>query len=58
MKNRFVVSLFAIFIGFGLLTTQVSAQAKGVAAGLQPFVEQHALAGAVVLVADKDKVLA
>src|SRR5262249_16822682 len=31
---------------------------KGLAAVLQPFVESHSLAGAVVLVADKDKVLA
>ena len=30
---------------------------KGLAAGLQPFVDQHTLAGAVVLVASKDKVL-
>ena len=34
-----------------------SAPAKGVAAVLQPFVDKHALAGAVTLVADKDKVL-
>lgn len=30
---------------------------RGVAAVLQPFVDRHALAGAVTLVADKDKVL-
>src|SRR6516162_1451848 len=30
---------------------------KTVAAALQPFVDRHALAGAVALVADKDKVL-
>jgi CubicO group peptidase (beta-lactamase class C family) len=34
------------------------APAKGLAAALQPFVDNHTLAGAVVLVADKDKVLA
>jgi CubicO group peptidase (beta-lactamase class C family) len=34
-----------------------SASTKGVAAVLQPFVDKHALAGAVTLVADKDKVL-
>ena len=34
-----------------------STSAKGVAAVLQPFVDRHALAGAVTLVADKDKVL-
>ena len=31
--------------------------AKSVAASLQPFVDSHTLAGAVVLVASKDKVL-
>jgi CubicO group peptidase (beta-lactamase class C family) len=35
-----------------------SAPGKGIAAALQAFVDRHALAGAVVLVADKDKVLA
>ena len=30
---------------------------EGIAAALQPFVESHSLAGAVTLVADKDKVL-
>src|SRR3954453_14291762 len=33
------------------------APAKGMAAALQPFVDRHALAGAVTLVSDKDKVL-
>ena len=33
------------------------APTKGVAAALQPFVDRHALAGAVTLVADKDKLL-
>jgi CubicO group peptidase (beta-lactamase class C family) len=33
------------------------AAAKGLAAAVQPFVDRHALAGAVLLVADKDKVL-
>jgi CubicO group peptidase (beta-lactamase class C family) len=31
---------------------------KGLAAALQPFVDRHAIAGAVVLVADRDRVLA
>lgn len=35
----------------------VHTSAKGVADVLQPFVDKHALAGAVTLVADKDKVL-
>lgn len=34
-----------------------SVPSKGVVAVLQPFVDKHALAGAVMLVADKDKVL-
>lgn len=34
-----------------------SPSAKGIAATLQPFVESHSLAGAVTLVADKEKVL-
>src|SRR5438128_2192288 len=34
-----------------------SAPSKRIAAALQPFVDSHALAGAVTLVADKDKVL-
>jgi CubicO group peptidase (beta-lactamase class C family) len=33
------------------------ASLKGIAAALQPFVDSHSLAGAVTLVADKDKVL-
>jgi CubicO group peptidase (beta-lactamase class C family) len=34
-----------------------AARAKSIAAVLQPFVDRHALAGAVTLVADRDKVL-
>jgi CubicO group peptidase (beta-lactamase class C family) len=34
-----------------------SAADKSIAAALQPFVDNHTLAGAVTLVADKDKVL-
>jgi CubicO group peptidase (beta-lactamase class C family) len=34
-----------------------TAPAKSITAALQPFVDSHSLAGAVVLVADKDKVL-
>jgi CubicO group peptidase (beta-lactamase class C family) len=33
------------------------APAKGIAAAVQPFVDHHSLAGAVMLVADRDKVL-
>ncbi len=36
---------------------QESAESQGIAASLRPFVENHSLAGAVTLVADRDKVL-
>jgi CubicO group peptidase (beta-lactamase class C family) len=50
---------------FAVMVAPVAAQAddtpvapsKKIAAALQPFVDSHALAGAVTLVADKDKVL-
>jgi CubicO group peptidase (beta-lactamase class C family) len=50
-------------IGLPLLLAAMTAASaadappKSIAAALQPFVDRHALAGAVVLVADKDKVL-
>ena len=40
-----------------LLLAALSAQAETIAAALQPFVEDHTLAGAVTLVASKQKVL-
>ena len=44
--------LFFVFI-----ITAPAAAAPHVADSLQPFVDNHTLAGAVVLVADRDKVL-
>ena len=41
-----------------LSSAQAPAAKKGVVAALQPFVDSQSLAGAVTLVADKDKVLA
>jgi len=51
-------SLFPL-ISFGLFwVSSASAEApSAIASSLQPFVENHVLAGAVTLVADKDKVL-
>ncbi|HEY7315553.1 MAG TPA: serine hydrolase domain-containing protein [Gemmataceae bacterium] len=52
------VLLFAALVFAPLpASAEDTAPAKGIAAVLQPFVDRHALAGAVTLVADKDKVL-
>jgi CubicO group peptidase (beta-lactamase class C family) len=63
-NRRFCLPLAVLLLAVGLLAPlpaftddAPSASAKGVAAVLQPFVDSHALAGAVTLVADKDKVL-
>ena len=48
------VSLFLLSIALPL---RLAADEPKLAAALQPFVESHTLAGAVLLVADKDKVL-
>ncbi|HTU90785.1 MAG TPA: serine hydrolase domain-containing protein [Gemmataceae bacterium] len=63
-KLRFGFSFSLLFLAAGLLAPLfVSAEdtpaitKKSVVAVLQPFVDKHALAGAVTLVADKDKVL-
>ncbi len=54
--------LLRFFAALALFTAPLMADDKpapaGIAAVLQPFVESHALAGAVALVASKDKVLA
>ena len=50
---RFAVLLLALPI---LTLRAADDTPKTIAASLQPFVERHALAGAVTLVADKDKV--
>lgn len=46
-------ALTALPLGFG----SISVAQEGPAAALKPFVESHSLAGAVTVVADKDKVL-
>jgi CubicO group peptidase (beta-lactamase class C family) len=48
------------FLAVFLIAVPAHAEAprNGIVAALQPFVNNHSLAGAVVLVADKDKVLA
>jgi CubicO group peptidase (beta-lactamase class C family) len=47
-------SVFAAFIG---LTAHAQSPTKNIVDALQPFVENHTIAGAVTLVADKDKVV-
>ncbi len=48
------VSLFVACAG---LTAHAQPPAKSIADSLQPFVENHTIAGAVTLLADKDKIL-
>jgi CubicO group peptidase (beta-lactamase class C family) len=48
--------VFALFV-FGAAARFVQADGPKIAPVLQPFVDSHSLAGAVTLVADKDKVL-
>ena len=64
MKTNFlscfplVVSLLAVAQVAALPAgSQNAPPAPSITAALQPFVDSHALAGAVMLVADKDKVL-
>lgn len=60
MKNiRWTVTLFAIAFTRAVCLGQAppAEHASGIAARLQPFVDSHALAGAVTLVASKEKVL-
>jgi len=54
MKN---VMLLASFAGLALSVPVFAQAPASAAAALQPFVDKHELAGAVALVADKDKVL-
>jgi CubicO group peptidase (beta-lactamase class C family) len=49
--------LLAAVVAISLPATAQDKSAKVVAAALKPFVTSHALAGAITLVADKDKVL-
>src|SRR6516162_5531970 len=53
-----VLALVALAVALRPARAADPAPSKGVAAALQPFVDSHSLAGAVVLVADRDKVLA
>ncbi len=63
--NEWMNSLFRLRVGVALCSTlaflainsPAAETAKTVAAQLQPFVDSHTLAGAVTLVANKDKVL-
>ena len=58
-KNYAVLSLplLLLLAGCAALPPQQAAEAPKLAPILQPFVDRHTLAGAVVLVADPDKVL-
>lgn len=59
-RSLLILMLLAVALlapPFALSADAPSASSKGVATVLQPFVDRHALAGAVTLVADKDKVL-
>lgn len=58
--TRLARFLSLAFLGLALvpLRAQTPTPDKGIAAVLKPFVDSNSLAGAVVLVADKDKILA
>jgi CubicO group peptidase (beta-lactamase class C family) len=51
----FTLSLFAVPL-IGMIPSALNAAPSKIAASLQPFVDSHTLAGAVTLVASKDKV--
>ena len=57
MKCFVFVALMLTFASSRPSIAQEQATAKSLAAELQPLVDSHSLAGAVLLVADKDKVL-
>jgi CubicO group peptidase (beta-lactamase class C family) len=57
MRTTFVKILAASAFAFSIATTALAGQPEDIAAALQPFVENHTIAGAVTLVADKDQVL-
>ena len=54
---KFTSSLFALLAGLALSSPLFAETPTTSAPLLQPFVEKHELAGAVALVADKDRVL-
>ena len=51
-------SLLALLTGLAFAAPLHAQTATSIAAGLQPFVDRHELAGAVALVVDREKVLA
>ncbi len=53
-----LTALCLALLAMGAITATAAAPAKSIAAQLQPFVEKGEMAGAVALVASKDKVLA
>jgi CubicO group peptidase (beta-lactamase class C family) len=57
LRTRLLVVSLALLVALVPALAQEPAPAKEIAAALQPFVDNHTLAGAVTLVADKDKVL-
>lgn len=56
-RARLLLALLAILATSGAVRTKEPAKAASLTEVLEPFVERHAVAGVVVLVADKDKVL-
>ena len=56
MKNRLLLSLLAAFLWFAALSF-AAAEPSSIDTALIPFVESNSLAGAVTLVASKDKIL-
>ena len=56
LPRRLVLALLALFV-FSVATRFAHADDPKIAPALQPFVDSHSLAGAVTLVASKDKVL-
>src|SRR5579859_5947646 len=58
MNPRYLVRVFVpLLLIAPLLRAQEPPTSKSITAALQPFVDSHSLAGAVTLVADKDKIL-
>ncbi len=53
----FLGIVFGTISAAGLAQPALAQSSKGIAASLQPFVDSHTLAGAVTLVASKDKIL-
>ena len=59
MNHKALLTRFCVLVAAGTLSGQLQAKDPGVlAASVKPFVERDELAGAVMLVADREKVLA